>query len=82
MEQIVLTEEELKSLNDFKLKQERLIFELGQNEFMNIALKNQKDQILQSLDLLKQEEENLGIKLNEKYGDGNIDLKTGVFSKI
>jgi hypothetical protein len=82
MEQIVLTEEELKSLNDFKVRQSQLILELGQNEFMNIALKNQKNQILQNLDYLKQEEEKLGMDLNEKYGDGNIDLNTGIFSKV
>jgi 7,8-dihydro-6-hydroxymethylpterin-pyrophosphokinase len=82
MEQIVLTEEELKSLNDFKVRQSQLILELGQNEFMNIALKNQKNQILQNLDYLKQEEEKLGMDLNEKYGDGNIDLDTGIFSKV
>jgi hypothetical protein len=82
MEQIVLTEEELNSLKDLKSKQEKLIFELGQNEFMKIAIDNQKSQILQNLDLLKQEEDYIGIELNKKYGDGNIDLNTGVFSKL
>jgi hypothetical protein len=82
MEQIVLTEEELNSLKDLKSKQEKLIFELGQNEFMKIAVDNQKNQIIQNLDLLKQEEDHIGIELNKKYGDGNIDLNTGVFSKL
>jgi prefoldin subunit 5 len=82
MEQIVLSSEELQLLKNLKNKQDQLIFNLGQNEYLKKDIQEQINSILDELKKIKQEGENIGKSLNEKYGDGNIDLNTGIFSKI
>jgi hypothetical protein len=45
------------------------------------VLEAQKDKLIESLTQLREEEVNLGKSLTEKYGNGSIDLESGLFTK-
>ena len=69
-----ITEEELKELENFQQTINTITFQLGQLSFRKLNLesdlKNQYSSLLQT-------EKELGDKLKEKYGNSQIDLKTG-----
>lgn len=79
MENIKLTEEEIKQLQEIQQSQGMLIQELGEISLMELNLKTRKDKAEDFLNELRVKEENLGKELNEKYGDGSINLSTGEF---
>ena len=86
MEQIKFTEEEILQINQLRKDSTDVFIQLGQlsierkkklDEFDNI-----EQQLLQKFSGLTQLEEELFKKLNQKYGDGNYDLNTGVFTPL
>ena len=79
METKVLTQEELQQLKD--VQQERLILvdQFGILEYSIQDLEQQKQQLKTMLTNLKQKEIELGKTLQEKYGDGTINIEKGEF---
>jgi len=80
MEQIKLSQEEIEVLGKLQETQSNIINSLGQLEFNIQLLELQKDKLTEQIEELKQTEIKVGQDLNEKYGDGNIDLNTGIFT--
>lgn len=77
IQQTKVTEEELKEIGEFQEKINLLTYQLGQLELQKLNLKQNK-KILENEHLaLLQAEKQLGDSLKEKYGDSQIDLKTG-----
>jgi conjugal transfer/entry exclusion protein len=74
MSKIKLSENELQKLKELQTKGNELIFSLGQIEA-------QKASIFSQLQEVQVENNKIGKELSEKYGDGNIDLETGEFTK-
>ena len=72
-----LEEQELKDIKDFQSEFDQLQILLGQIQLQKFKLEND-ELILKSKynDLLIKEKE-LGEQLNDKYGEVQIDLKTG-----
>ena len=81
MEQIKLTPEEVHKLSEIKNTQESLVISFGEIEYSIQSLEIQKDRIIENLTTLKQDEIELGKSLQQKYGEGSIDLESGVFTK-
>ena len=81
MEQIKLTPEEVHKLSEIKNTQESLVISFGEIEYSIQSLEIQKDKIIENLTTLKQDEIELGKSLQQKYGEGSIDLESGVFTK-
>jgi chaperonin cofactor prefoldin len=77
METKVLTEEELQSLKDFQTKQNNLIFSLGQIEYQIALLEINKQNLKEEIKDIEKSNKELGSKLTEKYGSGNLNLETG-----
>tara|TARA_R110000803_G_scaffold40075_4_gene86319 strand:+ start:5982 stop:6239 length:258 start_codon:yes stop_codon:yes gene_type:complete len=77
IQQTKVTEEELKEIEQFQENINHLTYQLGQLELQKLNL-NQNKLILenQHINLIQLEKE-LGNKLKEKYGNSQIDLKTG-----
>jgi len=76
METKVLTQEEITSLKEIQNKRINLTDRFG---FLELQYETQKQLLRQELsDLLKQEEK-IGSQLQQKYGDGSIDLEKGEF---
>jgi len=79
---IKLEEKELEVLREYQNKQNNITFELGNVDIQKAILEGQRSQILEGLATLQEESNKTGKELQEKYGDGNIDLKTGEFTIV
>lgn len=86
-EVVKFTEEEISKIKSFRDNFSQITARLGEIEIENIILQSQKD----TLDRVKSEEQSKYVKLREeeiklagelkeKYGDGEFDLETGLFT--
>jgi hypothetical protein len=82
MEKIVLTTDELQSLKNFQSTRSQIINDFGIIEFQIQELKTQKEMLVGTLANLKVEENKVSQELQEKYGEGNIDLTSGEFVSV
>jgi hypothetical protein len=80
-EQIQLSQEELNSIKELQTLQQTLINQFGQVEYQLQVLEAQKDKLVDSLAKLQEDEANLGKVLTEKYGNGTINIDSGLFTK-
>jgi hypothetical protein len=80
-EQIQLSQEELNSIKELQTLQQTLINQFGQVEYQLQVLEAQKDKLVDSLAKLQEDEANLGKVLTEKYGNGTINIDSGIFTK-
>lgn len=81
MEKIVLTQEEINELKSIQEQNSNLIFSFGQIEAAIQNLEIQKSALKQTLVSLKEKETALAATLQDKYGNGNINIETGEFTK-
>lgn len=81
MEEKQLSPEEVSQLKEIQSTQESLVTTFGSIEYQLQSLELQKEQVIEQLETLKQTEIEIGKVLNEKYGDGTINLETGTFIK-
>ena len=68
---------------DFKRLQkefEQTSAQLGQIETQIVAINQQKNKLVSKLEGIYNEEASLSDKFKEKYGEGNINLQSGVFT--
>ena len=72
-----ITEEELKELENFQQTINTITFQLGQISLGKLNLENEENNLKNQYSSLLQTEKELGDRLKEKYGDSQIDLKTG-----
>jgi len=75
----VLTQEELVQVQGLQSKRDKLTIEFGYNEFQIQELELQKESLIEQLSQLKSQEIQIGTKLQEKYGEGSIDIAKGEF---
>lgn len=81
MEEIKLSQEEIKTLSKLQETQNNIIATLGQLEYNIQLLELQKENLTEQIEELKKSELKIGQDLTKKYGNGSIDLDTGVFTK-
>lgn len=72
-----ITEEELKELENFQQTINTITFQLGQLSLRKLNLESEENNLKNQYSNLLQTEKELGDKLKGKYGDSQIDLKTG-----
>jgi hypothetical protein len=80
-EKIVLTKEEIETLSQLQQQQNDLVFGLGQTEYQISFLNKQKDDIKTQLNEIEQTQRQSGQELEQKYGQGTINLESGEFVK-
>jgi hypothetical protein len=80
METKVLTQEELQQIKDVRQEKSILVEQFGLIEYSIQDLEQQKQLLNSSLSDLKQKEIELGKTLQEKYGDGTINVEKGEFT--
>jgi hypothetical protein len=85
--EIKFTQEELDSLSNLRNSFSQLELGFGKLEVARIQAEQRMEQIEdEKLRLetqyseVKKQEQNLVVTLNEKYGDGNLNPETGVFT--
>lgn len=91
--EIKFTEDEVKQINDLRINASQIFTQLGQISIEKDRRNKQHEQSLQELQTAEAElygkhtelattEQTLFKTLNEKYGDGNYDPETGIFTPI
>ena len=87
--EIKFTKEEIKSLNELKESYDNIQLSLGRLEVIRIQTENKLEQISNERLRLETQYSNLVNdekvlldELNEKYGPGNLNPDTGVFTPI
>ena len=85
--EVKFTDEELQSLQDLQNNYQEKQMVLGQLSVQRILLNQQSEalearmtEVEQEYQNVQQEERDLVAKLNEKYGPGQLDPATGVFT--
>lgn len=81
MEEIKLSQEEIETLTKLQDTQSNIINNLGQLEYNIQLLELQKEDLTEQIEKLKKAELKIGQDLTKKYGNGSIDLDTGIFTK-
>lgn len=79
MEIKVLTHEEIVQLKTLNEERNQLIENFGITEYQIQKLQQQKEQYKEDLKQLNRLEIQLGKELQDKYGEGSIDLQKGEF---
>ncbi len=79
MEKKVLTQEELQEVKNLQVENSNLISQFGELEVVIQNLSLRKEELITKLKELKDKEVKIGQTLQDKYGDGNIDIETGEF---
>jgi hypothetical protein len=79
MEKQVLTQEEIQQLKEIKAKNSNLVEQFGLIEYQIQLINIQKNNIIKELNDIKNIENKLGNELQNKYGNGTIDIENGVF---
>ena len=79
MEKKVLAQEEITQLKNVREKRVQLVESFGILESRIQEINLQKESLKDELKKLIQEETDLGRNLQQKYGDGSIDLERGEF---
>jgi translation initiation factor 2 alpha subunit (eIF-2alpha) len=82
MENKVLTQEEIQSLKNIQTNQSNLVQALGTVEYRIQLLELDKQNLKSQLQKQIEEETTIAKTLQEKYGDGNIDLEKGEFIPV
>lgn len=80
-EQIFLTEEEMQRIQDSQVEESNLISILGQVEYQLQMFTTRKSNVLTQLQDLQSKNLKAGQELQEKYGEGSINMETGEFIK-
>ena len=78
-EKIKLSEAELKILRGYNKTQNDITFDLGQVDIQKAFLEGNRSTILDGLADLQEKSNKTAKELQEKYGEGNINLETGEF---
>lgn len=81
MEKIVLTQEELAELNQLQEQRQTITGDFGIIELRIQELELQKEKIVETLNQQQDQETQFGQKIQNKYGEGTININTGEFTK-
>ncbi len=79
---IKLSKEELEILQGYQQKQNQITFNLGSIDIQKALLEGQRGAILENLADLQEKSNKTAKELQDKYGEGNINLETGEFTLV
>ena len=82
MEKVLLEKQELDTIKEIQQTELNLVDQLGSIEYQIQTLQLQKDNLRQEIIKLQTKSQKFGDDLQQKYGDGNINIETGEFTKI
>jgi len=81
MEKQTVTPEELQTLRNLQQKRDKLTIDFGYVEFQIQELELQKEGLIEALAKIKSDEIQIAKELQEKYGEGAVDIDKGEFIK-
>ena len=74
-----LTEEEMQSIKNARNGFDEITVKFGQVEVEIANLSSTKEMLIKELSELKNTEREIVKNITDKYGDGELDINTGVF---
>ena len=77
IKQTKVTDEELKQISEFQKGIDRQSIQLGQLSLKKLSLDKEEEYLESEYEKILEKEKQLGDNLKEKYGEAQIDLKTG-----
>jgi hypothetical protein len=81
-EQIKFTDEEVQEIRNIATKVQSSFQRLGELEIRRDQLESVRSTFIEEYNSIREEEQKLFSRLNEKYGDGNYDPETNIFTPI
>ena len=81
MEETVLNKEEITQLSSLQEQQNDFVIQLGQTEYQINLLERQKISIKQQIEKFEESQVQLAKQLEDKYGQGSVNLESGEFLK-
>ena len=78
---IVLSKEEVENLTSLQQEQNDFLFDIGQLEYQSKVIENRKQNIWAALQELEGKQNKTAQELEEKYGQGTVNLQSGEFIK-
>ena len=81
MEKVLLQKAELDTIKEIQQTELNLVDQLGSIEYQIQTLKLQKNNLTNEIVKLQTKSQKFGEDLQQKYGDGNINIETGEFTK-
>ena len=81
MEQQFLTPEELTEIKSLNLQRNKLTELFGSLEFDLQLIKIEKLKVVEELKIVSEATDKMSLNLQEKYGEGNVNVETGEFIK-
>ena len=79
---IKLSKEELEILQGYQQKQNQITFNLGSIDIQKALLEGKRGALLENLADLQEKSNKTAKELQDKYGEGNINLETGEFTLV
>ena len=87
MEKIQMTEQELQQIQDLRLKYANVTAQLGQLKVEQILVNKQltrlndlENQFIKDYEQVQTDEEQFAKLITEKYGIGDVDVESGIFT--
>jgi|TARA_B110000240_G_scaffold193781_1_gene240192 hypothetical protein len=81
MEKVSLSKEEIQIIKDIQQTEQEIVSQLGQIEYQILSLNSQKEDLKNAIKDINNKGNKLGEDLQQKYGDGSINIETGEFTK-
>ena len=78
--EIKVTDEELNSIQGYLDIEQNLTLAIGDTEIQLVILQNQKEELLAQFQEVKNKQQDFSDKFTEKYGAGNVDVDTGIYT--
>ena len=77
-----LSEKELQPLKEYQEKINIIVVSLGKLDLQINSLENTKKNLIKEYQELETSQQKTALELQDKYGEGNIDLENGEFTPI
>ncbi len=77
-----LSEKELQPLKEYQEKINIIVVSLGKLDLQINSLENTKKNLIKDYQELETSQQKTALELQDKYGEGNIDLESGEFTPI
>lgn len=82
MEPIKVTEEEINSVKVLQDKYTEIVARLGQLQLDKSRINQLETELLENFKQLQKDEESIVTEMNTKYGPGQLDVESGLFTPV
>lgn len=82
MEPIKVTEEDITKVKSLQDKYTEIVARLGQLQLDKSRINQLETELLENFKQLQKDEESIVTEMNTKYGPGQLDVESGLFTPV